>query len=54
MTLALDQKDAQKVIYAETDTEGTGGTNKLSFGLRTDKSKVTKDFPAANISNLFD
>jgi len=45
VTLAVDQKDAEKVIYASTHGE-------IAFGLLNDKSKV-KPSPGVTQANLF-
>lgn len=45
LTLALDQTDAQKVLFAQ-------GNGELAFGLLTDTSKVAPG-PATNLSSLF-
>jgi pilus assembly protein CpaB len=44
-TLALNQKDAEKVLYASTHGE-------LSFGLLNDRSKVAPG-PGVTSQNLF-
>jgi pilus assembly protein CpaB len=46
MTLALDQKDAQKVIFAKN------GGSTLTFGLRSSTSQIAA-MPPTNLSNLF-
>jgi pilus assembly protein CpaB len=47
LTVAVDQTDAQKIVYAS-------GHGKLTFGLLTDKSKINKSDSGASAKNLFD
>lgn len=47
LTLAVDQTDAQKIVYAQ-------GHGKLTFGLLTDKSKINKSDAGITAKNLFD
>jgi pilus assembly protein CpaB len=46
MTLALSQKDAQKIIFAQ-------GQGTVFFGLLTTKSQVDLSVPATTLANLF-
>ena len=48
LTVAVDQKDAQKLVYAQN----SGGT--ITFGLLNEKSKVDRTDPGASADNLFD
>jgi pilus assembly protein CpaB len=48
LTVAVDQQDAQKLVYAQN----SGGT--ITFGLLNEKSKVDRTDPGASADNLFD
>ena len=48
LTVAVDQKDAQKLVYAQN----SGGT--ITFGLLNDKSEVYRSEPGTSAENLFD
>lgn len=48
LTVAVDQTDAQKLVFAQEN----GG--KITFGLLNEKSDVTRDDPGASAENLFD
>jgi pilus assembly protein CpaB len=47
LTVAVDQGDAQKIVYAQ-------GHGKITFGLLNDKSEVDKDEAGTSAQNLFD
>ena len=47
LTVAVDQKEAQKLVYAQN----SGGT--ITFGLLNKESKVDRNDPGASADNLF-
>jgi pilus assembly protein CpaB len=47
LTVAVDQEDAQKIVYAQ-------GHGKITFGLLNDKSEVDKNESGTSAQNLFD
>jgi pilus assembly protein CpaB len=46
MTLALNQRDAQKVLFAQ-------GSGELAFGLLTGETEMNPNLPGANAGNIF-